>query len=209
MGASESSAPSGTGVFRQPQLLGGEPNTKISCGEGVGVAGTSAMTSVHGPIPGCRQLAWRGPSRNRRGATTPVGQRINQRNHGTLPSLREGQMGRIDVGELLDRGKDVRQTAGRVGYGLAVGGNKPADVGTRRLDRHLLAEHHPQRQLRLVDRAWDALTGRLGDQRLQVVVGAQRLDYRLRIGVEIEQPSTTAIAADTSRKSSTHSRHRT
>ena len=100
-------------------------------------------------------------------------------------------MGGIDVGELLDRGKQVRQTAGRVGDGLAVGGNKPADVGTRRLDRHLLAEHHPQRQLRLVDRAWDALTGRLGDQRLQVLVGAQRLDYRLRIGVEIKQPSTT------------------
>ncbi len=100
-------------------------------------------------------------------------------------------MRRIDARELLDRGKQVRQTAGRVGYGLAVGGNKPADVGTRRLDRHLLAEHHPQRQLRLVDRARDALTGRLGDQRPQVLVGAQRLDYRLRIGVEIEQPSTT------------------
>ena len=100
-------------------------------------------------------------------------------------------MGRINVGELLDRGKDVRQTARRVSHGLAVGGNKPGDVGTRRLDRHLLAEHHPQRQLRLVDRARDALTGRFGDQRPQVVVGAQRLDYRLWIGVEIEQPSTT------------------
>ena len=74
---------------------------------------------------------------------------------------------------------------------MAVGGNKPGEVGTRCLDRHLLAEHHPQRQLCLVNRAWDALTGGFGDQHLQVVVGAQRLDYRLRIGVEIEQPSTT------------------
>jgi hypothetical protein len=61
----------------------------------------------------------------------PVGERINQRNHGTLASRRESQMGRIDVGELLDRGKDVCQTAGRVGHGPALGGSKPADVGTR------------------------------------------------------------------------------
>ena len=36
-------------------------------------------------------------------------------------------MRRIDVGELLDRGKEVRQTAGRVGHRLPVGGNKPGE----------------------------------------------------------------------------------
>ena len=63
-------------------------------------------------------------------------------------------MGRIDVGELLDGGKGPRETAGGVGDGLPVGGDKPADVGTRRLDRYLLTKHHSQGQLRLVDRAW-------------------------------------------------------
>ena len=99
----------GTGVFRQPQLLGSEPNTKISCGEGVGVAKTTHRDDFSRPRTDSRQcrqlLPGAVPVATRMQNHPPVGQRINQRNHGTLPRLREGQMGRIDVGKLLNRGK--------------------------------------------------------------------------------------------------------
>ncbi len=109
----------GTGVFWQPQLFGGEANTKISRGEGVGVAKATHRDDLGRPRTDtgqCRQL-FPGAFPVAAGMEdhTPVGQRINQRNHRSLPSLGERQVGRIDLGKLLDRGKDVRQTAGRVG----------------------------------------------------------------------------------------------
>ena len=60
-------------------------------------------------------------------------------------------------------------------------------VGARRLERHLLAEHHPQGQLLLVDGSRDPLPGRLGHQCAQIRVRAERVDDRLGVRVEVEQ----------------------
>ena len=60
-------------------------------------------------------------------------------------------------------------------------------VGAGGLDRHLLAEHHAQRQFGLVDGPRDALSRRLRDQRTQIRVGAERVDDGLRVRVEVQQ----------------------
>ena len=80
------------------------------------------------------------------------------------------------------------QTTVDVGHRLAVGRDDAPSMGACRLQRHLLAEHHPHRELLLVDRPRNPLPGRLGDQRRQVRVGAQRVDDRLGVGVEVQQP---------------------
>jgi hypothetical protein len=116
----------GTGVFWEPQLFGGEPNTKISCGERIRVAETTHGDDLGRPRTDtgqcCQLFPGALPVATRMEDHTPVGERINQRNHRMLSSLGEGQIGRIDVRELLDCRKDVRQTAGRVSDGLAVRG---------------------------------------------------------------------------------------
>ena len=97
-------------------------------------------------------------------------------------------MCRVDLGEILDR----REHMGETTIGVGTGDRRPrhaAGVGAGRLERHLLAEHHPQRQFVLVDGSRNPLPRRLGDQRARVRVGAERVDDGLGIRVEVEQPS--------------------
>ena len=74
---------------------------------------------------------------------------------------------------------------------VAIGRNDAAGVGTGGLERHLLAEHHPQGQFVLVDSPRYPLPRRLGDQHAQVWVGAERVDDRLGVGIEVEQASAS------------------
>ena len=60
-------------------------------------------------------------------------------------------------------------------------------MGTGGLERHLLAEHHPQRQFLLVDSARYPLPWCLGDQRAQIRVGPEHVDDGLGVRVEVEQ----------------------
>ena len=71
--------------------------------------------------------------------------------------------------------------------GPTVGRDDAVGVGAGRLERHLLAEHHPQRQFLLVDSARYPLPWRLGDQRAQIRVGPERVDDGLGVRIEVEQ----------------------
>ena len=114
----------GTDAVRQPQLLGRKPNAEIRDWKGIGVAKTTHSDDLSRPgtdTGQCRQLfPGAVPVATRMEHHTSLGQRLNQRDHGALASLGEGQVCGIDFGKLLDRGKDVRQTASRVGHRPAI-----------------------------------------------------------------------------------------
>lgn len=117
----------------------------------------------------------------------PLGQRRDQRDQRPLAGLRKRQVRRVDLSEILDRGEHMREAAICVGDGLTVGGHETGGVGACGLDGHLLTEHDPQCQLLLVDGPRNSLPRRLGDQRTEVRIGAERVDDRLRIRVQVEQ----------------------
>jgi hypothetical protein len=98
---------------------------------------------------------------------------------------------RVEIGQVIDAGEHVGQAAARVFYRPAVPGDDTGGVRTGGLHRDLLTEHHPDGQLRLVYRAGDALSRRLRHEGTEPLVGAQRIDHRFGIGIEVEQ-STAA-----------------
>ena len=71
-----------------------------------------------------------------------------------------------------------------------VRGDEPPGQCPRGLRRHLLTEHHPDRQFRFVDGARNALAGRLADEFAQRVVRSESLVNGLGVGVQVEQPAT-------------------
>ena len=54
--------------------------------------------------------------------------------------------------------------------------------------RHLLAQHHTERELGLVNGAWNALSGGFGHQRAEARIRTQGVDHRLGVGVKVQKP---------------------
>ena len=172
-----------------------------------------AITSaVHGPMPGRARSCSRARFQSHPGSrtTSPSASARISADDGALPGLGERQMSRIDLGELLDGGKHMGEPTVGVVDRRSVGLGEASSVRSRGLDRHLLSDHHPQREFGLVDRPRDALSRCLRDQ------GAQLRDRR-----STRRPTASgsasrsssrrhrAIAVDRSRKSSSTNSQRT
>src|SRR5690606_8637673 len=99
------------------------------------------------------------------------------------------QLLRIDSGKPLNRGKDMGEPAGRIAYRLTVRKQQPLGMGSGRLDRYLLAEHHPHREFGFIDGAWNALPRSLAPQRRELRISGKGLDDGFRIRVEVQQPA--------------------
>ncbi|COX15155.1 Uncharacterised protein [Mycobacterium tuberculosis] len=108
-----------------------------------------------------------------------------------MTRLGDGQMAGIDLSELLDRREGVGQSAVAIVDRPSVGGDQSARVSACGLRRYLLGEDRPHGEFCLVDCAGNALPGCLAHHCAQIRIGAQRLDDRFGIGVEVQQPSAT------------------
>ena len=100
-------------------------------------------------------------------------------------------MGGIDVSELFDRRERMGQRALGIVDRPPVGGDQPTRMGSCGLGRHLLAQHRAHGEFGLVDRAGNPLPRCLGDHRRKFRVIGQRVDDRLRVGIEVQQPPAT------------------
>ena len=144
-------------VARQAQLLCRHTHTEVARRKGIGVAEPAHCDHLRSPRtdPGQPEQLFTGavPVTSCVEHHRAVRQRTDQRDQRPLPGLRKGKVCRIDLGEILDRRKHMAESTVGVGNGPAVGRDDAAGVGTGGLERHLLAEHHPQRQFLLVDSA--------------------------------------------------------
>lgn len=152
-----------------------------------------AITSaVQGPTPGiasnCRRTFPVAPGIQDNAAVGNPGNKC-----GKCPSacLGYGQIGGIDLGELLDRRERVGQRALGVVDRPPMGSDESARVGSHGLGRHLLAQHRPHRQFRLVDGAGNTLSGGFGHHRAQVWVRLEYRNHRFRVCVEVQEPTAT------------------
>ena len=97
-------------------------------------------------------------------------------------------MRRVHAGQLNYGRERMGEPAGRIGDDTPVCRDEPAGVRPGGLGRHLLSQHHPDREFGFVNGSGNALPWRFGDERPKCRIGFKLVGNRFGIRVEIEQP---------------------